>query len=93
MIREYHNHKLQANHRHREEELQDIYSNNSGNVFFSVNKGREEPINTQSGPSHLKVKQFRSQTISVLVQRAACKTRKNALDGMGLSKGTQYQNG
>ena len=27
MIRKYHNHKLQTNTRHRQEELQDIYSN------------------------------------------------------------------
>ena len=27
MIRKYHNHKLQTNPWHREEELQDIYSN------------------------------------------------------------------
>ena len=27
MIRKYHNHKLQTNPRHREEELQDIYTN------------------------------------------------------------------
>ena len=95
IIRKYHNHKLQTDPRHCEEELQDIYSNNSDNVFFSVDELREDPNNTKSGPSHLKVKQFsmfRSNTISVLVQRAACKTRNNALDGMGLSKDTQYQN-
>ena len=32
VIRKYHNHKLQTNLWHREEELQDIYSNNTPNM-------------------------------------------------------------
>ena len=33
MIRKYHNHKLQTNPRHHEEEPQDIYSNNTVSHF------------------------------------------------------------
>ena len=32
MIKKYHNRKLQTNPRHREEELQDIYSNNTSKI-------------------------------------------------------------
>ena len=44
MIRKYHNHKLQNNPRHREEELQDIYSN-------KASKRQYWQINLLSNPS------------------------------------------